>query len=266
MSDWSKLSLEVSEQALRDIEKMDHRLFNIDDEEISGKNEQQIREMIVGEYFARVAAYAGKVASSFLFRSQWSHEPAEWFDHRHHFLYPEKFMTDYTILSLSNVLEKLPLNGTILDLCSGDGWADYHFYRKRASRVTCVELNEAGYKTALRLHGADNIEYRHGDVLTFEPERDAYDVVLIRGAIEHFSREDQQLLFNKAYGALKPGGWFCGDTPAANQSGEKHLHFHINEWRDEAEMRSELSQVFHIVETKSLKSQSLTTLYWQCGK
>ena len=137
--------------------------------------------------------------------------------------------------------------------------------------MLCTDRDPEALSHARRFHAAPNLEYRSQDVLTFQPEPNAYDTVIIRGAIEHFNAEDQQRIFQLAHGALKPGGWFCGDTPAKSRVGQLYLHAHEFEWADEAEMRRELGRVFAHVETESIPSKDArvvgyTTLLWRCRK
>ena len=165
---------------------------------MTGKTDSQIRELIAGEALARLAMDAGRAASILLFKSQWGYQIPDWFDHRHHLLYPEKHCNDYWTVSADNIFKSLPLNGTLLDLCAGDGFYDYHFYRKRASRIVCVDINPAAYRQAMRLHRAESITYHLGNVVEYEPAENSFDVVAIRGAIEHFCERDQQAIFRKA--------------------------------------------------------------------
>jgi MoaA/NifB/PqqE/SkfB family radical SAM enzyme/SAM-dependent methyltransferase len=232
---------------------------------LDGKNEQQKRELILGEYYAQVAVRAGKIASDLLFKGQWTHETPEWFDHRHHLLNTERWFTDFWTASADNVIPVLPLGGKMLNLCSGDGFYDYYFYRKRASEIVCIEINEEAYRLAKRLHSAENIRYIKANVLTWDPPESYFDVVIIRGAIEHFAPQDQAIIFQSAARALKPGGWFCGDTPA-KKTGGKHLSWHQHEWADEAEMRNALSTCFNHVQTGTLASKEVISLFWRCRK
>jgi len=241
----------------------------LNQEDFEGKNDQQKIEMITGEYFAKIANYAGQIASGLLFNAQWGHVPPEWFDHRHHLMHPEKWFNDYWTASADNVLRVLPLHGSLLELCSGDAFYDYHFYRKRAKEIVCVEINAEVFRHALKLHQSENITYILQSVLEYQPQPSYYDVVSIRGAIEHFSQAGQQAIFKKALEALKLGGWFCGDTPANLEGSSDHnkmLPSHENEWKDEAEMRQELEKVFEHVETYSMVSADRTTLFWRCQK
>ena len=84
--------------------------------------------------------------------------------------------------------------------------------------------------------------------------------MVCRGAIEHFAENDQLDLFRRINDALKPDGWFCGDTVTPMEPNEAHRH----EWTSEKEMRDALAAVFHSVETDVLVSRTRTTLLWRC--
>lgn len=234
--------------------------------DLAGKSEQRRSSLIYGEYFAKVGLIVNKLAGDLLFKSQWDGRESEWFDHRLHLLDPDKWFTDFWVASADNVIGVLPLRGKLLNLCSGDGFYDYHFYSKRAGEILSVELNEEPLNQARRLHSSPNIKYMQKNVLTFDPPESYFDVVVIRGAIEHFSRHDQHVIMEKALKALKPEGWFCGDTPARRLDNSKHLTLHEFEWADEREMRQELSHCFQYIETSSLISDRVTTLFWRCRK
>ncbi len=245
---------------------LDHpQELGLDGSAYAQKSAAQRQDLVLGEYFYQLALHAGKLASELLFKGQWDYETPEWFDHRHHLLNPERWFTDFWAASADNVLPLLPLGGKLLNLCSGDGFYDYYFFRKRASQIIGIEMNDDAYRFANRLHAAGNIQYIKDNVLTWTPPPSHFDVVVIRGAIEHFSPADQQTIFRTAHKALKPGGWFCGDTPAKKTVG-KHLSWHEHEWRDESEMRDALGTCFDKVQTGTLTSREIVTLFWRCQK
>ncbi len=224
------------------------------------------RDLQIGEDFAARAKHYGELAAKYLFRGQWSYKEPEWFDHRLHLLDPENQFNDFWTMSAANVIQVLPYGGTLLDLCSGDGWYDYHFYRHRASVINCVEKDPVAMDQAVRLHSYPNITYILGNVLSFAPVLSSYDVVLLRGAVEHFSIPDQQRIFQIAYSALKPDGYFCGDTVAKRPEQDKMHACHEAEWVDEDEARAALGKVFSKIEVWSLISTPRTTIFWRCQK
>jgi SAM-dependent methyltransferase len=225
----------------------------------------QATDSQIGEHFAALSRAYGQIAAAHLFRSEWCYVEPEWFDHRLHLLDPETHFNDFWTASSDNVISVLPLGGRLLDLCSGDGFYDYWFYRHRA-QIVGIEKNQAVFDFACLHHGDMSISYELADVLTYQPKPEHFDTVVIRGAIEHFTRDDQQRIFRKAWTALKEGGWFCGDTPAKRGEETKALEAHEYEWRDEQEMREELSCVFKVVECRTLISRNRTTLLWKCQK
>ena len=238
----------------------------LSDEDLAGKPPERIRDMVLGEAFFRLSRAAGEAAYLKLFKAQWGYVSPEWFDHRLHALSLEAEWTDFFSMSADNVISVLPLGGRLLSLCAGDAFYERWWYARRAAEVVCVDINPDCYRHYLRLHQSPNVSYHLADVLSFVPPADLFDVVVIRGAIEHFSQENQQRIFHKALAAMKPGGWFCGDTPASLTTGGKMLPAHDFEWRDEAQMRQELSHVFAHVETQVLVSKERTTLFWRCQK
>ncbi len=199
-------------------------------------------------------------------RGQWKYSEPEWFDHRHHLLYPERYFNDYWTISANNIISVLPQQAKLLEMCCGDGFYDFYFYKDRCQEIIGVELNDDVYNQSVRLHSADNITYLHQSILDFTPQDNYFDTVSIRGAIEHFSEENQQVIFKKALKTLKVGGWFCGDTVANLEQEHSLLISHEHEWINEDQMRTELSRVFDHVETSTLISQNRTTLLWKCQK
>lgn len=241
-------------------------LVGLTQADLAGKSEGRIRELIIGEYFANLAQFAGQVASRFLMKAQWGYGNPDWFDHRHHFLDPEAQCNDFWAMSADNIIQVLPLEGRLLNLCAGDAFYDYNFFRHRAREIVCVDINPETHRHYLRLHQAPNIVYHLANVLEFDVPPGSFDVVAIRGAIEHFSQDNQQRIFRNALRAVKVGGWFCGDTPANIEQDHKMLEAHEFEWRDEAQMRMELSRVFEKVETQTLRSKARETLFWRCQR
>lgn len=242
------------------------------------KQQTKQTDNAAGERYARESARYGKIAAEHLFRAQWSYDTPEWYDHRLHWLDPEHHFTDFWTMSADNVIRVLPLGGRLLDLCSGDGFYDYYWYKLRA-QVTCIERSKEAHEFAVKHHWHPRIKYILGDILTEPFEAETYDVVLIRGAIEHFSWDNQQLIISKSHAALKAGGYFCGDTPAADPEQDKLLASHEYEWRNEAEMKAALETTFSNIETFALESDTdlhngnpngspgkRTTLFWRCRK
>jgi SAM-dependent methyltransferase len=229
--------------------------------------------LLFGDFLAWISRATGKLAASSLFFAQWRLSTPEWFDGRLTLLSPKRWGNDLHHIVYSNVLQVLPLGGRVLDICSGDAFIPYYIYSRRADQIVCVDYNSNAARHAMRYHSAPGIQYQHRSIFDFEGGGEPmFDVVVIRGAIEHFTQQQQQAIFSLAKRVLKPGGYFCGDTPA-NQKNDKLLESHEYEWRDEAQMREELSHVFDDIQTQVYVNREpvngttlRTSLIWRCRK
>jgi SAM-dependent methyltransferase len=234
-----------------------------------------VRPLILwfGELCASISRLAGDCAATSLFYAQWRLATPEWFDGRLSQLSPRKWGNDLHHIVYSNVLSVVPLGGRVLDICSGDGFIPYYIYSRRADQIICVDYDPNAAKHAMRHHSKSGIEYQHHSIFEFQWEDGWFDVVVIRGAIEHFTQQQQQAIFSLAKRVLKPGGYFCGDTPANEAANDRLLVSHEYEWRDEVQMRDELSHVFSDIQTQVYVSREpidgstlRTSLIWRCRK
>lgn len=247
----------------------DPTILGVDKNFLSSKNKRQRDDIITGEYLLKLSEELGLIASKILMKGQWNYETPDWFDHRHHTIDWEAQSKNQWIESASLVLRLLPEKGNVLDICAGDAFFDYKFFRQVCSQITCIDINGSDeYKNYLiKKHSAPNIEYIFDDVLKSEFKENFYDVVWMRSAIEHFSEDDQIKLFEKIKKSLKPNGWYCGDTPAnpEKNSGKQHSA-HENEWLDINEAEKTLKKMFDEVHVYSLycAKDKRTTIFWYC--
>ena len=245
-------------------------IIGMDKTFLDNKSPAHRRDLIWGEYLLKLSEHLGVVASRLLKRGQWGYETPDWFDHRHHMMNPEEESKNSWLESTSLVLRVLPENGKILNYCAGDAYFDYQFFRHMASEITCIDIDDSNeYKNHLiKKHSSTpEIEYLYDDILTHQPKEDYYDVIIMRSAIEHFSLENQILLFQKIKKAMKKTGWFCGDTPANPNRDNSELHSaHEYEWKDENEARDVLNKHFDEVHVYSIYCNigPRETIFWRC--
>lgn len=236
---------------------------------LNDKSSPHRADLICGEYLVKLSEYLGVVGSKLLKRGQWQYELPDWFDHRHHTLNWNDESKNSWTESASLVLRLLPERGNILDLCAGDAYYDYKFFKNMANEITCVDISSSNeYKNFLiKQHAAPNINYVFSDVLEFNPQPNYYNIVWMRSAIEHFTLDNQIRLFQKIKDALVTDGWFCGDTPANPNKDDRKEHVnHENEWRDVSEAKELLSRYFSEVHVYSIycNVDKRTTIFWQC--
>lgn len=172
----------------------------------------------------------------------------------------------YWAMSADNILLKMPLGGKHLSLCSGDGFYEYVFFRHRANQVICYDYDKAAVAHAKKYHAAENIVYNFANILDVDFGVSAYDSISMRGAIEHFSSEQQKALFTKIASSLTDGGYFCGDTVQAVEGGHKLLEHHEFEWHTMDIGENMMRDFFSKVRMYSFESKSRMTILWQCQK
>lgn len=246
--------------------------MGINADEYSAMIPEQRKLFLEGEALYHIVREISVPASQRLFAAQWSFSAPEWYDHRHSWLDPDKWNHDFVDASVYNVLPRLPLGGSMLSLCCGDGFFEKHYYSKRCSSIVAVDKDRSALAYAARLHNAANINYRMSDVFELDFPDNSFDVVVMRSAIEHFTEVQQRNLSSSIKRWLKPGCWFVGDTPANPGHDESHklLEHHEHEWSSEREMREDLGKYFSEVVTSSIVSNestanaTRTTLFWAC--
>lgn len=221
--------------------------------------------LIAAEHLIKIWKDIGVKANKLLFDARWQLSSPSWYDHRGHLLDIEK-ATDNWTLSADLVIRNLPLNGKLLSLCSGDGWYEYNFYSKRASEIICIDINTQAMRLARRIHKKSNIKHILGDILKYDYSKykNYFDTVSIRGAIEHFTKQEQAKIFKIAHYVLKPKSSFCGDTPA-KISKNKLLDAHENEFKNKNDILK-ISGIFSKTESYTVVSKERTTIFWRCIK
>lgn len=247
-------------------------LMGVEQVSLAAMGNEQRSIFLEGEAIFFLARQLGIESSNLLFKSQWGFQIPEWYDHRHSWLNPDVWNHDYVDCSVYNVLPRLPLGGSLLSLCCGDGFFEKHYYSKRCASIVGVDRDVSAFLHANRLHVAANIQYINSDIFQLSFPADSFDVVVMRSAIEHFTEDQQNTLFGCVKTWLKKDGWFVGDTPANINADESHklLEHHEHEWTSELAMRSDLSRAFSEVVTSSLISNEptangkRTTLLWAC--
>ena len=232
----------------------------IDPIEITGMTSVQISQYKEAERLISQWREIGKSASKLLYSAREGIAGIDWFDHRHHLLNPPVEFLDFCMISGTNVVSRIPIDGAVLDLCCGDGFYDYYFYRHKAKHILGIDINPRAIALAKREHAAPNIEYILGDVMSYPITSGKYDTVICRGAIEHFTENEQSILMGRISDALKSGGWFCGDTVTPQGDNEAHKH----EWTCEGDMIEVLKTTFHNIQTSTVISRERTTLLWRC--
>lgn len=138
---------------------------------------------------------------------------------------------------------RLPAGEIVVDLGgaahnSPDGALLLMGYPHTPRQITIVDLPPAeriggiaASENHMRVQTTDGIliEYRYGSMVELEPIADeSVDLAVSGQTIEHISPEHAIILCQQVYRILKPGGYFCLDTPNARltrlQSPDQFIH------------------------------------------
>jgi 2-polyprenyl-3-methyl-5-hydroxy-6-metoxy-1,4-benzoquinol methylase len=77
-------------------------------------------------------------------------------------------------------------NDTVLDIGCGNGALTYDVARK-AKKVVGIDLNEQNITSAKNKFSRENIEYIHGDALTYH-QKEKFDVIILSNVLEHIDK------------------------------------------------------------------------------
>ena len=83
---------------------------------------------MLGETFAYISKTSGIIGASLLFKGHWRFEEPEWFDKRISQLSPDKWGSNVDHVAFANILSVLPIEGKILDLCTGNAFLPYYIF------------------------------------------------------------------------------------------------------------------------------------------
>lgn len=120
---------------------------------------------------------------------------------------------EYTLAKVEDHL-MLPSNGSLLDLCAGNGLIARFFASKGAS-VTAVDVASPLLE---RVKDVDRITAICSDVRDVTFNEGTFDRVILYAGVQYFSYRETIELLQKVFRWLKPGGrLYIGDIPDANR-------------------------------------------------
>lgn len=195
----------------------------------------------------------------------WGLPPApEWFDHFiDQYVQLREGKTLWTERGVYNVAGLKP-GGDFLELCSGDGFNTFHYYRPFANSIIAVDFDETAIAHALKHNAAENIAYQKADIRTEFPTGQ-YDNVLWDAAIEHFTEDEIDSIMKNIKMSLKPGAILSGYTLVEPPHGGKHLHHHEREFHSKEDLADFLKPHFKEVRVFETIHPDRHNLYFYAG-
>ncbi|MBN9287341.1 MAG: hypothetical protein BGO43_15730 [Gammaproteobacteria bacterium 39-13] len=194
--------------------------------------------------------------------SQWAVKPnPEWFDHfidQHYQWSATKNPLGWErgIFNLLAIKE----NSTILEICCGDGFNAHHFYAIRAKKIISVDFDPKAIAHAKKHFQAANIDFRIVDIRQGLPEGTFTNIVW-DAAIEHFTLEEMNQIFENILSRLTPDGILSGYTIVAEEHGASHDD-HEHEFTSKEELKAKLALFFKHVAVFETKYPGRHNLYF----
>ena len=123
----------------------------------------------------------------------------------------------------------------VLDICCGIGYGSFLLAAAGGKKVLGVDISEEAVGVARNQPALPNLSFEIADACAHLPGMDSWDLVTCFEGIEHVP--SPELLLNRIYKALKPGGLAIVSTPNADAfGGHSGNPFHLSEM-PEAEYR-----------------------------
>jgi len=142
-----------------------------------------------------------------------------------------------TTLNEAEMIKSLCYGKEVLDLCCGTGWCTNEIAKVAKSvtgidnNIYAIEYAKTKYAGRFFLMDAINLKFR----------KNAFDVVILREALEHFPESQIEKLFAEITRVIKPNGVLFGTTPIAETSGEKRRLLNANKFHKKIYTHKELS-------------------------
>lgn len=154
-------------------------------------------------------------------------------------------------------------NCKILDLCSGDGFFPYMFYAECAISIDAVDFDKSAIKHAEQNYSARNINYYKTDIVKQELPGNSYDFVVWNTAMDYFTREQLDLIFEKIKKVSRSDMMFIGSVPKVHPD-EKHSDNHVKHFSEIAELEAVLGKHFKDVNVFYTDYRHRSTFYYTC--
>lgn len=142
---------------------------------------------------------------------QWHKSSPEWFDHRiDYYRWPIHLNPHWAERGIYSK-EVMFAGCNVLDVACGDGfYAKYFYISTNAAHIDCIDINPKAIDHAIKLHNDSRITYYRIDAIRDEFPNTSYDVACFDGAIDHFSKDDLEIVLKKIKKVLGEDGVLTG--------------------------------------------------------
>ena len=164
------------------------------------------------------------------FLSDWyySKEPPHFYDFEE---YEDVFSnpSDYNNLQRGYwVAANIKENDLLCDIGCGAGFFTKRFYSFNAKSIDAMDIEKTAIDYAKRFNKSPKITYFLYDILKKNLPRSNYNIIVLNGALGHFSQFNNDILLKKISIGLHKDGLFIG-SEALGRDGDDHLQIFKNE-------------------------------------
>jgi 2-polyprenyl-3-methyl-5-hydroxy-6-metoxy-1,4-benzoquinol methylase len=129
---------------------------------------------------------------------QWHKGSPEWFDHRIDLYRWADHLNPHFVERGIYSREVMFPGCKVLDLASGDGFYPRFFYVSTGAFIDCIDVNSKAVCHSKKYHRHRNIRHFKLDAVGDDFPQSNYDVICFDGAIDHFTREQLDILLKKS--------------------------------------------------------------------
>lgn len=120
--------------------------------------------------------------------------------------------------------QQISKGSVVLDLCSGDGFYSYYFYRDVAKKIDAIDNDIDAINYSIKYHSAENIKYSKIDIVNEDFPSNTYDYVIWNAGICYFDEFQLDSLLIKI-GKLNKNIVLIGQLPKANSHPDHKMEF-----------------------------------------
>ncbi len=185
----------------------------------------------------------------------------EWFDH-YLDMYYQWEKTRNPLWLERGIFSSLAINknGSVLELCCGDGFNAKYFYSIKAKSILSVDFDKNSIAHAQKYNKVENVTFQLADIRHRMPEG-IFDTIIWDAAIEHFTELEIDALMKNIKLRLTHEGVLSGYTIVRRQKTQAFVH-HEYEFKSKEDLMQFLTPYFQNVKVFETIYPSRHNLYF----
>jgi 2-polyprenyl-3-methyl-5-hydroxy-6-metoxy-1,4-benzoquinol methylase len=135
-------------------------------------------------------------------------------------------------------------NDLLCDIGCGSGFFTKRFYSFKCKSIDAIDIEKTAIDYAKKYNKSKKINYFLFDILKKKLPRLNYNVIVLNGALGHFSQSDNAILLKKISNGLHKDGLFIG-SEAIGRDDDDHLQI----FKNKEELKKMLKVYFKYIDT-----------------